>query len=76
MGKCATCTSLILKGGEHLPAPNWKEKKLLGERLEMGFRLACQLWISHDIELTQQFETPAVEAAEAAPSEAEITTTG
>ena len=31
MGKCATCTSRIISGGEHLPAPNWKEKKLLGD---------------------------------------------
>jgi ferredoxin len=54
MGKCATCASRILSGGEHLPAPNWKEKKLLGERLEQGYRLVCQLWINHDIELTQE----------------------
>ena len=54
MGKCATCASRIISGGEHLPAPNWKEKKLLGEeRLAQGYRLACQLWINHDIELTQ-----------------------
>lgn len=76
MGKCATCTSLILKGGEHLPAPNWKEKKLLGDRLEKGFRLACQLWIFHDIELTQEFEAPAAEERQAAPIEAESTITG
>ena len=75
MGKCATCTSLILKGGEHLAAPNWKEKKLLGDRLEQGFRLACQLWISHDIELTQEFEAPPAEVRAAQP-EAEPTATG
>lgn len=53
MGKCAKCACRILKGGEHLPAPNWKEKKQLGARLEQGYRLICQLWLNHDIELAQ-----------------------
>ncbi len=54
MGKCAKCACIVLKGGEHLPEPNWKEKKQLGEeRLAEGFRLACQLWITSDIELSQ-----------------------
>ena len=53
MGKCAKCACRILKGGEHLPAPNWKEKKQLGVRLEQGYRLICQLWLNHDIELAQ-----------------------
>ena len=34
MGKCATCACLVLGGAEHLPPPNWKEKKQLGERLD------------------------------------------
>jgi len=54
MGKCATCACKVLAGAEHLPAPNWKEKKLLAERLEQGYRLVCQLWIEHDIELLQE----------------------
>jgi ferredoxin len=53
MAKCGTCASLILKGGEHLPAPNWKEQKLLGAYLAQGYRLCCQLWIHQDLELTQ-----------------------
>lgn len=53
MGKCATCASRIISGGEHLPAPNWKEKKILGDKLDEGYRLACQIWITQDIELTQ-----------------------
>jgi ferredoxin len=53
MGKCGTCASHILKGAEHLPEPNWKEQKILGERLKLGYRLCCQLWIQHDLELTQ-----------------------
>ena len=53
MGKCGKCTSRILAGAEHLPEPNWKEKKVLGEHLAEGCRLICQLWISHDLELSQ-----------------------
>lgn len=53
MGKCSKCACLVIAGGEHLPEPNWKEKRQLGERLSEGYRLACQLWLSHDIELRQ-----------------------
>jgi len=53
MGKCATCACKVLSGGEHLPPPNWKEKKQLNGRLDEGWRLACQLWLEHDIELAQ-----------------------
>ena len=60
MGKCASCACKVLAGGEHLPPPNWKEKKQLGERLEQGYRLVCQLWLEHDIELLQE---PAAAAA-------------
>jgi ferredoxin len=59
MGKCGTCTSRIISGAEHLPAPNWKEQKILGERLALGYRLCCQLWITHDLELTQENLVPA-----------------
>lgn len=59
MGKCARCACRVLSGSEHLPAPNWKEKKQLGNRLDEGFRLACQLWIAQDIELAQDDEPPA-----------------
>ena len=53
MGKCARCACKVLGGAEHLPPPNWKEKKQLGDRLAEGYRLACQLWLTHDIELAQ-----------------------
>jgi ferredoxin len=53
MGKCSKCACRVLTGAEHLPPPNWKEKKQLGARLDAGYRLACQLWLSHDIELAQ-----------------------
>ncbi|HVY14422.1 MAG TPA: 2Fe-2S iron-sulfur cluster-binding protein [Rhodopila sp.] len=53
MGKCGKCACRVLSGSEHLPVPNWKEERVLGERLAAGFRLPCQLWITHDIELAQ-----------------------
>jgi ferredoxin len=53
MGKCGRCACRVLAGAEHLPDPNWKETKRLGDRLDQGFRLICQLWITHDIELLQ-----------------------
>jgi len=37
-----------------LPEPNWKEKQRLGARIDEGYRLACQLWLTHDIELSQE----------------------
>jgi ferredoxin len=53
MGKCAKCACRVLKGAEQLPAPNWKERKQLGPRLDDGYRLICQLWLNHDVELAQ-----------------------
>ena len=54
MGKCGKCACRVLKGAEQLPEPNWKEKKRLGARIEQGYRLACQLWLTHDVELSQE----------------------
>jgi ferredoxin len=56
MGKCAKCACRVLKGAEHLPEPNWKEKQRIGPYLEAGYRLICQLWLNHDIELEQPKE--------------------
>lgn len=53
MGKCSKCACIVRAGAEHLPPPNWKEKKQLAGRLAQGYRLVCQLWIEHDIELEQ-----------------------
>ncbi|MEH2471002.1 ferredoxin [Nitrobacteraceae bacterium AZCC 2161] len=53
MGKCAKCACRVLKGAEQLPPPNWKEKKQLGARLDEGYRLLCQIWLNHDVELEQ-----------------------
>ncbi|MGH7052178.1 MAG: 2Fe-2S iron-sulfur cluster-binding protein [Acetobacteraceae bacterium] len=62
MGKCGKCACRILGGGANLPEPNWKEKRQLGERIAGGYRLACQLWIEHDIELAQDSVPLPVEA--------------
>jgi ferredoxin len=53
MGKCGKCACRVLKGAEQLPEPGWKEKKRLGSGLDEGYRLICQLWINHDIEIEQ-----------------------
>ena len=66
MGECAKCASRIIDGAEHLPAPNWKEKKQLGAKLEEGYRLVCQLWLSHDLELAQD-DKPLEPLAPASP---------
>ena len=34
---------------------------MLGDRIEQVYRLTCQLWITHDIELIQ--EDPATDAS-------------
>lgn len=53
MGKCGKCACRVMEGADALPAPNWKEEKVLADRLGDGFRLMCQLWLSHDIALEQ-----------------------
>jgi ferredoxin len=54
MGKCTKCACKIIKGGEHLQEPNWKEVKMLGESLNDGIRLTCQLFVEDDLERTQE----------------------
>src|SRR4051794_10061392 len=54
MGKCTKCMVKVVTGGEKLQEPNWKENKMLGDKINEGFRLACQLYISEDIELRQE----------------------
>lgn len=53
MGKCGKCACRIIAGAADLPVPNWKETKRLGNAIDDGYRLVCQLWITHDIELAQ-----------------------
>jgi len=57
MGRCTRCASKVISGGEHLPTPTWKEEKMLGDKLNEGYRLLCQMSINHNIELIQE-ETP------------------
>ncbi|MGN5477209.1 2Fe-2S iron-sulfur cluster-binding protein [Cupriavidus basilensis] len=64
MGKCSKCACRVIAGAEHLPPPNWKEKSSSASGSEQGYRLACQLWIEHDIELAQD-DLPAPAAATA-----------
>jgi len=54
MGKCTKCTVAVVSGGEGLPEPNWKENKMLGDKVKNGYRLACQLNIAEDIEIRQE----------------------
>ncbi|WLR52906.1 2Fe-2S iron-sulfur cluster-binding protein [Bacillus tianshenii] len=54
MGKCTKCTCQVLEGEDKLAPPNWKEKKMLGDKVEEGYRLTCQLTITEDIEITQE----------------------
>lgn len=53
MGKCTKCACKVLSGADRLPEPNWKESRGLGARLDEGYRLVCQLWLTADIELAQ-----------------------
>lgn len=55
MGKCTRCAVRVLAGNDKLPEPNWKETKMLGEeKLKEGYRLACQLYVSDDLEIRQE----------------------
>lgn len=54
MGRCTKCVSRIISGLEYLPEPNWKEQKVLGEKLQSGYRMLCQIQITHDIVLEQE----------------------
>lgn len=54
MGKCLKCACEVISGGEQLGSPNWKEEKMLGESVNDGIRLTCQLTIKEDIEISQE----------------------
>lgn len=58
MGKCGKCACRVVAGNEQLPDANWKEAKVLGDRVAGGFRLMCQLWLQYDIELVQGEPAP------------------
>lgn len=54
MGKCTKCMCKVISGAEHLPEPNWKENKMIADKLADGFRLTCQLYVTHDLEILQE----------------------
>ncbi|WP_408007944.1 2Fe-2S iron-sulfur cluster-binding protein [Pseudalkalibacillus sp. A8] len=54
MGKCTKCTCRVIEGADQLDPPNWKEQKMLGENLDEGYRLTCQLTVKDDLEITQE----------------------
>ena len=54
MGKCTRCTCKVINGAEGLDPPNWKEQNMLGDKLNEGYRLTCQLSIQEDIEISQE----------------------
>ena len=53
MGTCGTCSSKIISGAENLSEPTWKEIKVLKDKLNSGYRLACQFRVFYDIEIKQ-----------------------
>ena len=53
MGTCGTCSSKIISGAENLSKPTWKEIKVLKDKLNLGYRLACQFRVFYDIEIKQ-----------------------
>lgn len=54
IGRCTKCTCQVINGAEELTPPNWKEEKMLGEQLNEGYRLTCQLTIKSDLEISQE----------------------
>ena len=53
MGSCGTCASKIISGGENLTKPTWKEIKILKDKLDFGYRLACQFRVKNYLEIKQ-----------------------
>lgn len=53
MGTCGTCASIIISGAKNIDEPNWKEIKILKEKIKLGYRLTCQFRVSNDIEIKQ-----------------------
>ncbi|MGP4079061.1 2Fe-2S iron-sulfur cluster-binding protein [Pseudalkalibacillus sp. R45] len=53
MGKCTKCTCKVIDGLNQLDPPNWKEQKMLGDNLDEGYRLTCQLTVKDNLEITQ-----------------------
>lgn len=47
-GNCGTDRIFIVEGAEHLSPPRKRERDRLGDLLDQGWRLACQVYASGD----------------------------
>lgn len=52
-GVCDTCKVRVLNGMENLGAPNDNEQNMLGDQIQQGFRLCCQLTVNGSVEIQQ-----------------------
>lgn len=52
-GVCDTCKIQVLKGMENLSAPNDAEQNMLGDLLQKGYRLSCQVTANGPCEIKQ-----------------------
>ena len=52
-GVCDTCKVHVLKGMENLSAPNDAEKNMLGDLIDKGYRLCCQVTANGPVEIKQ-----------------------
>lgn len=52
-GVCDTCKVHVTKGMENLSAPNDAEKNMLGDDINKGYRLCCQVTANGPVEMKQ-----------------------
>ena len=52
-GVCDTCKVLVVKGMENLSPPNDNEKNMLGDLINKGYRLSCQVVAHGPVEFKQ-----------------------
>ncbi len=63
-GGCGTCAVKVVSGARVLTAPTTAEEEILGDRIEQGYRLACQAGAAAPVEAGPPFERDgAVEAS-------------
>lgn len=52
-GMCDSCVVKILSGAENISAPTQAEYDMLGDDVQKGFRLACQVTVNGPVEIEQ-----------------------